>query len=322
MTIRLSAMFEEHMRRIIYNWKSARRRENISKNKKRKSKIRTRNNGQRTRYKRPDSSEEEEEEITPPSSPVRKSTPRKANSIANGHASTSRANGPVSRPVIRVRPSSVRSHLTDSSDEEEGIGFRSHRKNSDSEESYRPNSRGKKIVRQTRNKGKKKKSFSGEMDRSDESDISKRTRAKTNLSHRLSDDYDDSDDEPLVNCRTEAATSWNENTDVSEEETVLRNSSRSLRSSHPSLDESSQGSSTRKRRAVTRKNYEETEEESEDEGAQLPQRSARAKRLNYRAMLALSGDSEDEEVSMSLMVLKLIFCLIFYVLYRNIFFYF
>lgn len=26
MTIRLSAMFEEHMRRILYNWKSARRR--------------------------------------------------------------------------------------------------------------------------------------------------------------------------------------------------------------------------------------------------------------------------------------------------------
>lgn len=30
MTIRLSAMFEEHMRRILYNWKSARRRNDIN----------------------------------------------------------------------------------------------------------------------------------------------------------------------------------------------------------------------------------------------------------------------------------------------------
>lgn len=31
MTIRLSAMFEEHMRKIIANWKSARRRNNNAK---------------------------------------------------------------------------------------------------------------------------------------------------------------------------------------------------------------------------------------------------------------------------------------------------
>lgn len=36
MTIRLSAMFEEHMRRILLNWKSARRRNN---NKKKKTKA-------------------------------------------------------------------------------------------------------------------------------------------------------------------------------------------------------------------------------------------------------------------------------------------
>lgn len=38
MTIRLSAMFEEHMGRIISNWKSARRRNNNAKNTKGKAK--------------------------------------------------------------------------------------------------------------------------------------------------------------------------------------------------------------------------------------------------------------------------------------------
>lgn len=33
MTVRLSAMFEEHMRRILLNWKSARRRNNNAKTK-------------------------------------------------------------------------------------------------------------------------------------------------------------------------------------------------------------------------------------------------------------------------------------------------
>ena len=33
MTIRLSAMFDEHMRRIISNWKSARRRTEYAKSK-------------------------------------------------------------------------------------------------------------------------------------------------------------------------------------------------------------------------------------------------------------------------------------------------
>lgn len=38
MTIRLSAMFEEHMRKIISNWKSARRRNNNKPNAKGKGK--------------------------------------------------------------------------------------------------------------------------------------------------------------------------------------------------------------------------------------------------------------------------------------------
>lgn len=38
MTVRLSAMFEEHMKIILYNWKSSLRRERLSKIKKTKVK--------------------------------------------------------------------------------------------------------------------------------------------------------------------------------------------------------------------------------------------------------------------------------------------
>lgn len=276
MTIRLSAMFEEHMRRIIYNWKSARRRENTKASSKKLAKMRTRNNGQRT--SRLANSSESEDEGTPPASPMRKSlTPRKTTAV-NGHPSTSRSNGPVSRPVIRVRTVGIREEVDESSDEEDVGTLRwQGKKESDSEDSYKPNSRGKKILRNTRNKGKPKKSYCGE---SDESEVSKRTRAKTN---QLTDDYDDSDNEPLVNCRV--SQEWNEH---SEAETTPP---RALRSSHISQDETSQ-SSSRPSRSQTKKNYEETEEDT-DEETQLPQRSARAKRLNYRTMLEVS-ESEDE----------------------------
>lgn len=45
MTIRLSAMFEEHMRRILSNWKSARRRNNnVKTNTKGKGKQKRKHN--------------------------------------------------------------------------------------------------------------------------------------------------------------------------------------------------------------------------------------------------------------------------------------
>lgn len=50
MTIRLSAMFEEHMRRILSNWKSARRRNN---NKKKTKTKKTRENRSRRNLKKP-----------------------------------------------------------------------------------------------------------------------------------------------------------------------------------------------------------------------------------------------------------------------------
>lgn len=358
MTIRLSAMFEEHMRRIIYNWKSARRRENNAKSKKKgKSRLRTRSNGQRLKRSQHSSSEE----LTPPSSPVRKSiTPRKCNnSIANGHASTSKANGPVARPIIRVKPNNSRlvanktSHDDSSASESDGgssssesepaintvPNSRNKRKpNSDSEDSYRPNSRGKKIVRNTRSRGKQKKSKKNNYcsdsesdneveDQEEEQENEIRTRTSRAKPNNGGDEYD-SDDEPLINCRSATAVesdgpSWNCASSASGEVALrhvqvktskFASPARSLRSSHVSQDESSQGSSARPTRS-TKKNYEETdgsdveeqddeeeeeeeavvdEEEEDDEEVELPQRSARAKRMNYRAMLVLS-ESDGEE---------------------------
>lgn len=310
MTIRMSAMFEEHIRRIIYNWKSARRRELSGRIRKRKS-VRSRKNGQRPRTRKThisdedEEEDEEEDEATPPPSPVRKSfTPRKVNAMTNGHASTSKSNGPVTRPIIRIRPpvnrpkqlNTTSSDENDNSDKKVRFGVRG-RKHSDSEDSYKPNNRGKKIVRQTRSKGKQKKTY---LENSDESEVGTRTRGKTNMNNNVSDDYSESDDEPLVNCiNTSTTRNWNEGSDGSEEETPLRNNSRTSRSIQTSHDESSQSGSVRRTRGK-RQNYEETDVEEDDseieEEEQLPQRAARLKRLNYRAMLqGDSGDSDDED---------------------------
>lgn len=125
MTIRLSAMFEEHMRRIIYNWKSARRRENVREliRDRKTRKIRTvRKNGLRQSTRYHSSDDESEEEISPVSSPVRKSvTPRKLIAIPNGHASTSRSNGSVPRSATKIQRVKNTAVTSDESDLEKNI---------------------------------------------------------------------------------------------------------------------------------------------------------------------------------------------------------
>lgn len=81
MTIRLSAMFEEHMGRILYNWKMARRRSAASS--KRSLKRSRRKKLQKESFKESGSeSEAEEEEVSP------KTTNRKTNTAqTNGHIS-------------------------------------------------------------------------------------------------------------------------------------------------------------------------------------------------------------------------------------------
>lgn len=172
--------------------------------------------------------------------------------------------------------------------------FGRHRKHSESEDSYKPNKRGKKIVHNTRNRGKQNKHYRDPQENSDDSErneISKRTRAKTQTNN-----FSESDDEPLVNCINTSVTS----SDSDEKQNY------SLRS-NISLDETSQSSSRPSR--GQKKTYaesntdddddddenEEGEEEDEDEEeAQLPQRSARAKRFNYRKLLEYSDESEED----------------------------
>lgn len=195
MTVRLAAMFEEHMDRIIYNWKSARRREGMSRRKgKRLMQLKNRNkrrNGLRATHQHSSEDEDSEDETTPMSSPSRKSvSPRKVSIITNGHASTSRAHVPTTRPGIKVRhpvkkPTPKKVNLSDEDSDQENY----------SDASNKPNHRGKKIV--TRNRGKQTKHYCGYSD--DDSDISKRTRAKTGTL-TPPDDESDSDNEPLVNC--------------------------------------------------------------------------------------------------------------------------
>lgn len=365
MTIRLSAMFEEHMRRIMYNWKSARRRETFkSRRNRRVSSLRK--NGQRNTRQRPSDDDDDDDDVTvTSSSPTRKNTtPRKVNIMTNGHPSTSRSavnTTPRSTSITPRTPARTLRNRNRTDSENEGSEL-------DSEESYRPNSRGnykhssplitatsnhiilmtysftgKRIVK--RNKGKrrrrkkKKKIYCGE---SDLSDISKRTRAKTNIIQQSESDSD-SDNEPLVNCvnnrnatsnvNNEDSKSSDSSEESSSEEEVLPQISSRLRSSH---DETSQ-SSSRPTRQTKRPSYrnswqenvnesseevseeEESEEEatpqlrssvehpsstrsrqkrnqtsSESENSHLPQRSARAKRFNYRKMLEFSDESGEE----------------------------
>lgn len=166
-----------------------------------------------------------------------------------------------------------------SDDEDEELDSRSRlgrqRKHSESEDSYKPSNRGKRIVHNTRNRGKSKKNYCDPQENSDDSELNgipKRTRAKTTQNN-----FSESDDEPLVNCVNTASSDSEDKQNYS-----LR--------SNISQDETSQSSSRPSR--SKKKTYAETD--SENEEAQLPQRSARAKRFNYRKMLEHSDDSEED----------------------------
>ncbi|XP_069680733.1 bromodomain and WD repeat-containing protein 3 isoform X4 [Periplaneta americana] len=127
MTVRLSAMFEEHMKTVINNWKCARRREVLSKLAMTRTKAKTSSStreastsqqpsaGTSTAVTRPsragpsrlpahvsEESESEEEEEEPPRRKRLPPTPKK-NSVVNGHTRP----GPVARPSIRLRITKV-----------------------------------------------------------------------------------------------------------------------------------------------------------------------------------------------------------------------
>ncbi|XP_066999443.2 bromodomain and WD repeat-containing protein 3 [Anabrus simplex] len=124
MTVRLSAMFEEHMKKIISNWNLARRREMMKKmsEKMRKSKkqrgsagsgTRTRvmNGAGPSRRRRSESEDsyscsDSDKPLRKPSAPRKPPTPKKsgASAVANGHIRT----GPATRPPIRLRLANFR----------------------------------------------------------------------------------------------------------------------------------------------------------------------------------------------------------------------
>ncbi|KAK7871917.1 hypothetical protein R5R35_009722 [Gryllus longicercus] len=121
MTVRLSAMFEEHMKTIIYNWKAARRRATANTQALRRSSTRTRNassshvtrlvNGAGPSRCVQDS--EDSDSVSEPERPVRKHPVAKKSSVKKSSAGNPVANGhirggPVARPVIRLRLTNLR----------------------------------------------------------------------------------------------------------------------------------------------------------------------------------------------------------------------
>lgn len=125
MTVRLFAMFEEHISKIIYNWKVAKRRENMQNGKQRRSsrKQTTVQNG--NNYTSSDSDEE--------SSSSGDELPQ--NERVNGFTRYNQLKTGLALKVVHVPQSSA-------SDEGPSTSFARHK--SDSEESYKPNARKRK----------------------------------------------------------------------------------------------------------------------------------------------------------------------------------
>ncbi|XP_012278096.1 PH-interacting protein isoform X2 [Orussus abietinus] len=118
MTIRLSAMFEEHMRRIVSNWKSARRRSENARakakanNTGKKGKARLTNGPSKVQSSDDDDDDEDEDESTSKNQGSSAKSKRKSRGLedpgyltgpsrlTNGHA---KGSGSLSRPTIRLR---------------------------------------------------------------------------------------------------------------------------------------------------------------------------------------------------------------------------
>ncbi|XP_015599493.1 PH-interacting protein isoform X2 [Cephus cinctus] len=288
MTIRLSAMFEEHIRRIISNWKSARRRiENASRNKGRakgkaqKGKVRLTNGAGPSKAKlvssdededvniENDEEEEEEEEEEKNKTPVKQKRTVPQNSdgpgpsrMTNGH---SKRNGSASRPTIRLRISrNAAAKKTKKSDSD----------GSESEASMESESSDSAPMRRTRRRNKTMSSGGGDSDSGDSykpggrgkqtrknraknSKVSKQNKLKAK-SFVVADDEEDEDEEDQF--------LEPETTDESEEEVVQRNSTRSrkLAPVQESVPE------TKDESEEERSNNAQSDSDEEDEAPQQP----------------------------------------------------
>lgn len=130
MTVRLSAMFEEHMGKIIYNWKVAKRRENVQNGRRRRS-IRKQNvqNGN-------DNTSDSDEASS------------NNNSGDEKEVLNERVNGFTRNTQIHQQNNNKAKYLPSSSSEEgPSTSFANNKiakHKSDSEDSYKPNSRKRK----------------------------------------------------------------------------------------------------------------------------------------------------------------------------------
>lgn len=163
MTVRLAAMFEEHMSKIIYNWKVAKRRENMQNGKQRRSRRKqTVQNGNND-----DTSDSDG------ASSSNHSAVYTTNVCFNGVTQTNHQNNNKTKYV----PSS-------SSDEGPSTSFTNHKNTkhkSDSEDSYKPNSRKRKKKVEDSSSASEVTASDDEEDDDDDDD----------------DDEDDSDNQPL-----------------------------------------------------------------------------------------------------------------------------
>lgn len=163
MTVRLSAMFEEHVSKIIYNWKVAKRREGAQKNK--RSRCRNRNNN-RVKYTEennvssaslPSSSDSEEVEVEEV----------KKNGRVNGYTRNNSQH--VNKKVASNAPT------TSSSDDEPLLpNLKNARHKSDSEESYKPSMR-----KRAKNYRQAEEDSTSSEDDSDNQPLSVHTTART-----------------------------------------------------------------------------------------------------------------------------------------------
>ncbi|XP_020710625.2 PH-interacting protein isoform X2 [Athalia rosae] len=313
MTVRLSAMFDEHMRRIVYNWKSARRRNEINNANargKRKTGTRLTNGAGPSRVRPPTSADEEEEDVNVDNidESDKEHTPKSNRSsqnvdgpgpsrLANGHSSRG---GGASRPKIRLRISrktpmkNKRNSDSDQSDTEASIESESsdsapmrktrgarrtvgnnEASDSDSGDSYKPGGRGKQTRKNRAKNGK-----------------SSRQNKPKPKPFVVADDEEDDDEE---NQFFEPGSTEDES---EAEEVVKRSSKRQLRKIPPAQESSRQ----QLKNNVAQDDDDEDEEESDDEKSKAEEsdddsdrKEIRRPSVAQRLGIVEESDSEDSD---------------------------
>ncbi|XP_017883326.1 PH-interacting protein isoform X2 [Ceratina calcarata] len=297
MTIRLSAMFEEHMRKILSNWKSARKRNTNAKNTKgkaRRGKVRLTNGTGPSKSKsacsdddEPMNSEDDDAETgEPENNDVNVCAPGPSR-MTNGHTKRSLN---ATRPTIKLRIS--RSTVSKKPRESESDEA------SDSEASSDSESSGSVPMRRTRAR-KTVPSVSAESDSGDEYTPSgrgkqtRKNRAKNSKNNRQvkaktkQDSYENAKSDDFE--EDDASTGNDLSDDESEEEVINRSRTRSRKLASPSEHEDSLKSTPRSRRNNIESQSEEEEDEEEEDEEQDEDEQSQNEMNNH------DSDSDDSE---------------------------